>query len=36
LILEGEDEPKLIEPIFHFKITGFSPSLAMQEAFGTG
>ncbi len=34
-IVEGEDEPKIIEPLYHFKITGFSPVQAMKEAFGT-
>jgi len=25
MIIEGEDEPRLIEPQYHFKITGFAP-----------
>ena len=36
LILEGEDEPKIIEPLYHYKITGFAPNEAMKEAFGDG
>ena len=36
MIIEGEDEPRLIEPQYHFKITGFAPKQAMKEAFGTG
>ena len=33
--VEGEDEPKLIDPLYHFKITGFAPIQSMAEVFGS-
>jgi|LauGreDrversion4_2_1035121.scaffolds.fasta_scaffold26361_1 hypothetical protein len=26
IIVEGEDEPKILEPLYHYKITGFAPN----------
>lgn len=35
IIVEGEDEPKILEPLYHYKITGFAPNQAKKEAFGS-